>query len=954
MWKSICCAILLASLIQATSLLACAPQDRASTPETATPKYDDWLLVDGDQTKFKIRIEVFLPAGQPASDFTARLQQPDRNIDSNIEQTANRLTTVLAADLFGQYPSMVLSTFDGRFYKEVVFPRHDMRRLCAEGLKVTLEPRRSISIRVLDDGQPVSNARVFGRQSVMTNSNGVAIVNASPNDRRFSAIAPDGKVGILRFSDLTPEQIRKDEFQIDITNGVRQTIRAIDDNGNPVPDVMIMPQSRDRSIELIPTKGFPITLDDRGETEVTWLPNLPTSPRASIRVVGKTWQALGDEKTPDVWTVKLKRLVRKQITGRVELPAGVKGGFQVRLTSFDHPTDRRVDQLYTTTDDQGNFVANVLPGAVYCAFAIDSRWSSSFWDGVIVKEDGTAQQPVITLSPGLPIRIVATQGPGESPMANTSISVSRSHGFRTKDASGNARAEWPVETDENGVAVAFASPGRLDVSIRNSNFNDRKTIKVEEGSKNEVKFHRKNVDSQSISGKLNPPAGSSVSTAGANVFVEASDGKFHFSSKITASNQGEFELQGMGDRFAVLAMTADKKAAGFSFCDVKGAGDLSIDLAPTLPYRGLVLDQDGQPLADCKVVMTVRLTDSLGKDLRFSAVTKTMTELNSTTGSNGQIEFPTTPVGVSLVLRIDDARVKDAAQRYLGERMLLPEDDRPRETFRLGLTSQYNAKTIVKWLEELQLDCKAADANRLVIIAGDDQPGTAKFVRSKLLDVQDTKDILWYLPAWISHEKSQLDESRQLFASLKWPTPSNGQIAIIATAPNGNEIGRMILDVTDESSAQLASEFLREHKGAAVDAKQKLDSALKLARQSNRKVWAITGNTRCTPCLRFARWIESQREILEKDYLFLKVDAYRHENALEIKKLITSGKNQGVPFYAILDHDGAVLIDSEGPLGNIGYVSTHEGAQHFRQMLTETANSLTETEINELVNSLGK
>lgn len=114
MWKASFCAFALAVLIPMVGL-ASAPQDRTSTSKDAAPTYDDWLIVDGHQISFKVRIDVFLPGGQPASDFTASLRhRSNRNIDSDIELTANRLSTVLTIGRDGWYPTLFLSTFDGR------------------------------------------------------------------------------------------------------------------------------------------------------------------------------------------------------------------------------------------------------------------------------------------------------------------------------------------------------------------------------------------------------------------------------------------------------------------------------------------------------------------------------------------------------------------------------------------------------------------------------------------------------------------------------------------------------------------------------------------------------------------------------------------------------------------------------------------------------------------------
>jgi hypothetical protein len=65
-----------------------------------------------------------------------------------------------------------------------------------------------------------------------------------------------------------------------------------------------------------------------------------------------------------------------------------------------------------------------------------------------------------------------------------------------------------------------------------------------------------------------------------------------------------------------------------------------------------------------------------------------------------------------------------------------------------------------------------------------------------------------------------------------------------------------------------------------------------------------------------------------------------------------TSEGQGVPFHAIFDSNGTILISSEGALGNIGHPSGVEGKKHLRKMLLETREKLTEKQIDEIVATL--
>ncbi|HUE13936.1 MAG TPA: hypothetical protein VMR25_07225, partial [Planctomycetaceae bacterium] len=60
-----------------------------------------------------------------------------------------------------------------------------------------------------------------------------------------------------------------------------------------------------------------------------------------------------------------------------------------------------------------------------------------------------------------------------------------------------------------------------------------------------------------------------------------------------------------------------------------------------------------------------------------------------------------------------------------------------------------------------------------------------------------------------------------------------------------------------------------------------------------------------------------------------------------------------IPFHAIFDASGTMLVDSNGPLGNIGCPSGFEGKKQLRKMLLQTRQNLTDAEIEQLVDSIG-
>ncbi len=59
----------------------------------------------------------------------------------------------------------------------------------------------------------------------------------------------------------------------------------------------------------------------------------------------------------------------------------------------------------------------------------------------------------------------------------------------------------------------------------------------------------------------------------------------------------------------------------------------------------------------------------------------------------------------------------------------------------------------------------------------------------------------------------------------------------------------------------------------------------------------------------------------------LKIDDFADENGIAVAKRITGGGRFGIPFLAIFDRDEMLVIDSDSPLGNIGFPSGYEGSK---------------------------
>lgn len=921
-------------------------------------QYDDWLTSVDGQLMFTFRIDVRLPGDVPASEFNLEFDPALTSGKSDGWQIeGNRITVRMTTGGERPFPVMQIHTRDGRFTKSLRFGSSDVRQWARNGILVTLDPVRMINLKVVNEsGEPVAGARMpgTGRES---DAKGLIRIPISANDRlarsRLNVIGPDGSVGTAGVDHV--DEFATGEIGVQITRGVRQTIRVIDTNGSPRPGINIIPQPRDRNIRCISDSGFPVRTDGAGEADITWLPMAPGA-NASIDMVDKNWVSVAQERTDQVWTVTVAPIARQTISGKITGTGETEnpGGILVRLTSFDHPAESKVDQLYCYTDPAGRFSAEVIPGAVYCVYVADSSFVSDAWSGVIVDQNGEIRAPELTVNPGIPLDISSTCGPDRSPVAHQSITVSWEHRFKSADNSPCIASNYLyVYTDEYGFARAHVAAGQVKVAVLDKDYVDRKDVVVTPGKANAIGLHRKSIAAVPIAGRVLPEQGRETDFSNVHVKVLSCDGKVNHSSTAGVSQTGEFRGEGVGERFVILATTADESASGYVFREFEELDDVSLQLIPHNQFAGRLVDQGNQPLANRKVELEFWFQDEHGDQLYLGDPAALFSPLQGKTDAEGRFQFDSVPVSVPFTAWTFDG---PGERRFLGQHMLLIDDERKPVTYRISppdssaSASPEEVTFDQRWQNFLSY-LRVTQANGLVILSGEGEE-TAAFARDNLSVFADNKDLFWYIPIVLAH--GQLDDPvfEKMMRSRQWELPGSNQVRLIAIREDGGDLESITLDINDDQVSSRIAEFLGRNRPDASDATQKLADALLSAEKTGRRVWVVTGNTRCGPCIRFAQWIETQSDLLEQDYVFVKVDTLRDDNALEIESRITSGRQEGVPFHAILGAGGQVAISSRGVMGNIGFPSSHEGRYHLRKMLKETRSKLTDEQIEYLVNSL--
>jgi hypothetical protein len=161
----------------------------------------------------------------------------------------------------------------------------------------------------------------------------------------------------------------------------------------------------------------------------------------------------------------------------------------------------------------------------------------------------------------------------------------------------------------------------------------------------------------------------------------------------------------------------------------------------------------------------------------------------------------------------------------------------------------------------------------------------------------------------------------------------NGKLLATGNASSVSNAGEIDHD--------LFAGYLESYAGEKPDAAILLAEALAQADSENKCVLLQETGAFCGPCLSLSRFLDAHRDTLAEDYIMIKIDSGRFPNGKETMRPIRTSKNGGIPWMAILDPKGNMLINSDGPNGNIGNPNKPESIEHFMKMLANTAHRLT-------------
>lgn len=940
------------------------------------PEKPAWLDGAGKDLRMKVWGEVLDEAGAPVVDckVIVRSKTNSATTDLPVVVEKNRFycwIPVGGPDWFSIHLQAVSA--DGEQVASEVLAGFQLRQAAIDGLKLTLKPpERWIFVRVVSQDRPVPDAMVVADadgipSTVKTNESGIAKFPLRIRDKLYQLTAwtNDFRIGGYSFHRDPPRDPSGNKFTIELEPCRPQVIRIINAADNvAVPDLeFVLTVGTGAPNYQFPghTPDCQMKTNGKGEAVYRWFPDWKKH-GSYIDLRDPRWIKASKEETdkgaagPDdgafVVQVKKSRFEnRKRVTGQVAAADGNVAGFLVEMWSFQGEEDHRSDVLYAFTDERGRFTADVLPGSTYCINVNDSRYVSNIID--LMPYDPAAEEtrpPSLAISEGQPVEVVITAGPDKAPVAHQWVQLETPHEFTWREEgkiqNGRGGRRWFVTTDEQGRAQTFALPGeKLHGSIYTPEWRANESVDVKNEGKIRLEFHREVAIARKIIGRLRNVGGLEFGLEDAVLEIGSVDGQTHERLTCRANRKGEFEFESKASQIGIYAHTRDAKAAAAATFD-RLDQPLELQLKSTGEVRGQLLGKEDLPLQGHAVHASVRVAGK--QDFNKPWPTSFLaTTFDAETDGEGNYTLSGLPFEVALNLSTDP--VEGLTSTSLEQVYLVPDEPRPRMIGRLWKPER--KMPFAERYAAILRDCRLSHFHAMVILTR--QSDMQRFIDANFMDYETTKEVMSFMQIQGKiGDKSADPEIEEFARSKNWLLPESGRIVAIAIDPEGRELGRIDLNPTDPGATELASEFVRKHAPVQVDAKANWDEAFADARRSGRKVWVRISQRYCRPCFLLSRWLDDQKMPLEEDYVFLKIDDVRDLHGDEIAKRLERGEGQGIPFHAIFNSDGKMLITSEGPLGNIGHPSGIEGKKHLRKMLLETRDKLTDKQIDQIVSTL--
>ncbi|MAX39614.1 hypothetical protein [Gimesia sp.] len=724
------------------------------------------------------------------------------------------------------------------------------------------------------------------------------------------------------------------------------------------------------------------TTDETGTVDFAWIPHWQKTgitfwPQDQDHV---DLQGIYDPQTGD-GTLKmiLEKLV--PLSGKVTLPDGSPAS---RISISAAGAKEQVDSFRATslTDESGRYTIKAAPGRVYLIVVNNRKWSSTPHTGFVLKPGMPIQNLDFKLRPATRIFGRVAVGSQHEPVKGQRIeiyqygkSINEKLGKRA-DGDLSIRINWvrpltvhSTKTDENGKYELFVGDGRFD--IRGPTQSDTREFEVHGEREREFNFLPDRPEKGILSGTVvtgDPPQ--SISDAEITGVYRAS--RAGGDMRCQTDQAGRFKVERKRHRTVLYARSQDQKQAGIVEI---GPDDktVRIPLQPVGSARGQLIDAaTDKPAQQREIKYGVKVHWSDHKNSAFGL------KFGGTTFSDqtGHFSLPHLVVGqqyaIDLVNRPKDesGRVSSRNIETFTPRSSQPvnlgrvEAPRPREpytppTIEDRIAAAYKIKGTPEEHSARAEKIARLSSQYLLILYGDRTSDVIRqfmTLRYKDEDIRALMSSFQLLACDAESGEPLSEKAREIERNLGLDSdpPAPGIFILDVKGEHESEINFADLSTDGKVSKDKLFKFLKDNQYPVLDAREMLDAALKQAKEQNKRVIVQETATWCGPCRRLSLFLDQERKLWERDYIWIKLD-HRWTGTRKIMDKLRDSAPGGIPWWAILDSDGRVLVTSNNDKdegNNVGFPGSHAGREHVRGMLKQTAIRLTPMDVNELVEAL--
>ncbi|WP_010582323.1 thioredoxin [Schlesneria paludicola] len=784
-----------------------------------------------------------------------------------------------------------------------------------------------------------------------------------------------------------PEQ-PEGHVRLKLTGARTITLNVRDEDGQPVSGVQFYPW-------LLRKPGDPLaelnlsmfqnfgreTTNQEGVAVFDWMPNETTGKgltqfwhdsRKHIRR-----RVIHDpKKSPDG---KLDVILQKpvMITGKVTSEDGQPViGATISATGADYFHDQC--RVSAKSGPDGSYTLSVFPHQIYLLVATTADQTlKGARDGILVYPGKPLTEMNLELKPSTRVFGRVTIGPNAQPVKGQQIQFYQ-YG---KDLHQFQDAAFPNPDNENTWvcpmtvhATTTDADGQYEMQLSTGQFDIRgpeqhkvAKFEIKDRTPHEFNFHSERPDKGSYRGRV-VTGESETPVENATVEIVAHS-EFGRSIGATTDSDGRFHLTRGLFRSAFYARNKDRSLAGLIEIgpdDMEG----TIKISPTATYSARILDHQGQPLpVGSKIQYGVHV--HMGEK---NAPFMTSYGGHGITREDGRVTFSGMVVGAKYHLSLE----AENGRSWQGITEIIPKSSEPKDLGDLLLkppVEPYKPPTLEQRIEtafqkpqsgteryhSALVDAKLSHQHILVVFADPNRPATKSLYVAYYDDNEVRKLTHEFRAIAVPLTDEKLEAAQELATNLDLKLPVDGSPLLLIANDQGEVLGTARGDELSTGdpavvdSAKLHA-FLQRHVPSKVDAKQLLTDALEQAQRENKRVIVQQTATWCGPCWSLSRFLNKHRSIWEKDYIWIKMDERWQDVALVMKPIRKSAEG-GIPWTAILDADGNVLVNSNQADGqNMGFPSASEpeGIEHFLMMLKSTAQRMNDEDLETLKVDLSK